>query len=241
MLAAVLSIGLLGALVGAYLPGVIERVPAGQPVLVGPRGSAPPDGTAERSPYRPGPRSLPIIAITAIVFAVLAARFGFSAELPAFLYGAAAGIVLAAIDLTHHRLPNALTLPSYLVGAVLLGVAALARAEAGPLLRALAGLAVLYVLYYLLMLIYPAGMGFGDVKLAGVLGLYLGWLGWAEVIVGGFLGFLVGAVSGLVLIAARRADRKSALPFGPAMLLGALVAVLAGGAIADWYLGGMAS
>ena len=229
-----MSIGLLGVLVGGYLPGVIERVPAGEPVLVGPGGWSGPAHRLDR-------QSLPIIAVTAVVFALLAARFGFSAELPAFLYGAAAGIALAAIDLTHHRLPNALTLPSYVIAGGLLGLAALVRSELEPFLRALAGMAVLYALYYLLMLIYPAGMGFGDVKLAGVVGLYLGWLGWAEVIIGGFLGFVIGALAGLGLMAAGRATRKSALPFGPAMLLGALIAVLAGTAIADWYLGGMAA
>ncbi|HKA68758.1 MAG TPA: A24 family peptidase [Actinomycetes bacterium] len=232
MLAAVVSIGLLGVVVGGYLPGVIERVPAGQPVLVSPAGSS-------RSARRFDRRSVPIIATTAIVYALLAARFGFSAELPAYLYGAAAGIALAAIDLAHHRLPNALTLPSYLIACGLLGLAALVRGEPGPFLRALGGMAALYALYYLLMLIYPAGMGFGDVKLAGVLGLYLGWLGWAEVIIGGFLGFVIGALAGLGLLATRRATRKSAVPFGPAMLLGALIAVLAGTAITDWYLGGM--
>jgi len=234
VLAAVVSIGLLGVLVGAYLPGIIERVPAGEPVLVGPGGGW--FGSAPRFDRQ----SVPIIAVTAAVYALLAARFGFSAELPAFLYGGAAGIALAAIDLAHHRLPNALTLPSYLIAGGLLGLAALVRGELGPFLRALAGMVVLYALYYLLMLIYPAGMGFGDVKLAGVLGLYLGWLGWAEVIIGGFLGFVIGALAGLGLLATRRATRKSAVPFGPAMLLGALIAVLAGIPIADWYLGGMA-
>jgi leader peptidase (prepilin peptidase) / N-methyltransferase len=234
VLAAVVSIGLLGVLVGGYLPGVIERVPAGEPVLVGPGATSGPAHRLDR-------QSLPIIAVTAGVFALLAARFGFSAELPAFLYGAAAGIALAAIDLTHHRLPNALTLPSYVIAGGLLGLAALVRGELEPFLRALAGMAVLYALYYLLMLIYPAGMGFGDVKLAGVVGLYLGWLGWAEVIIGGFFGFVIGALAGLGLMAAGRATRKSALPFGPAMLLGALIAVIAGTTIADWYLGGMAA
>jgi len=79
-------------------------------------------------------------------------------------------------------------------------------------------------------------MGFGDVKLAGVLGLYLGWLGWAEVVSGGFLGFLFGGVIGLGLMAVRRAGRKSQIPFGPFMLAGALVAILWGGALADLYL-----
>jgi leader peptidase (prepilin peptidase)/N-methyltransferase len=94
----------------------------------------------------------------------------------------------------------------------------------------------LYAFYFLLALVYPAGMGFGDVKLAGVLGLYLGWLGWAEVVTGGFLGFLFGGVGGVLLIAVRRAGRKSMIPFGPYMLAGALVAILCGGALADLYL-----
>ena len=88
---------------------------------------------------------------------------------------------------------------------------------------------------YLSPLIYPAGMGFGDVKLAGVLGAYLGWLGWAEVVTGGFLGFLFGGLIGLALMASRRAGRKSQLPFGPFMLAGAFVAILWGAALADLY------
>jgi leader peptidase (prepilin peptidase)/N-methyltransferase len=82
-------------------------------------------------------------------------------------------------------------------------------------------------------------MGFGDVKLAGVLGLYLGWLGWSEVIAGGFLGFLLGGVVGGALMAMHRAGRKSSLPFGPFMLLGAFVAILWGGALGDLYLDAM--
>jgi leader peptidase (prepilin peptidase)/N-methyltransferase len=79
-------------------------------------------------------------------------------------------------------------------------------------------------------------MGFGDVKLAGLLGLYLGWLGWGELITGGFLGFLFGGVVGMGLMMVRRAGRKSQIPFGPFMLAGALVAILAGGSLADLYL-----
>ena len=78
-------------------------------------------------------------------------------------------------------------------------------------------------------------MGFGDVKLAGVLGMYLGWLGWGAVVVGGFLGFLLGGVVGGGLMLARKAGRKSAIPFGPFMVAGALIAVFVGPAIADWY------
>jgi leader peptidase (prepilin peptidase) / N-methyltransferase len=95
---------------------------------------------------------------------------------------------------------------------------------------------VLFVAYFLLVFIHPAGMGFGDVKLAGVLGAYLGWIGWGALAVGAFLGFLLGGLYGALLLLLRRAGRKSAIPFGPFMLLGAVVGVLAGSQIADGYL-----
>jgi leader peptidase (prepilin peptidase)/N-methyltransferase len=79
-------------------------------------------------------------------------------------------------------------------------------------------------------------MGFGDVKLAGVLGLALGWLGWGELVVGGFLGFFLGALIGGGLMLARKAGRKSKIPFGPFMLLGTLLAILWGGQVWDVYL-----
>ncbi len=90
--------------------------------------------------------------------------------------------------------------------------------------------------YFLLAFIYPGGMGFGDVKLAGVLGMYLAYLGWQHVVVGLFLGFLVGGISGVLLMLTRRAGRKSRIPYGPYMLVGTWIAVFAGGAIADAYL-----
>jgi len=79
-------------------------------------------------------------------------------------------------------------------------------------------------------------MGFGDVKLAGVLGGYLAWLGWGELVVGAFAAFLLGGLAGILLMVLRRAGRKSHIPFGPWMLLGALIAILWGGALADLYL-----
>ncbi len=162
---------------------------------------------------------------------------GWQPDLPAFLYLGAVGVALAMIDIDLKRLPNVLVLPSYLVAGVLLGAAALvdgraARPAAGrpsEWRRCTASTSCSRS-------IYPAGMGFGDVKLAGVLGIYLGWLGWGELVVGAFLGFLFGGVVGLLLMAVRRAGRKSSIPFGPYMLAGALVSILWGGALADLYL-----
>lgn len=155
----------------------------------------------------------------------------------AFLYLAAITIALALIDIDTHRLPNAIVLPSYIVLAVLFTAASLLGAGWDSLLRAGMGMAALYLFYFLLRLIRPAGMGGGDVKLAGVIGLALGWLGWAPLIVGAFAAFLLGGIYGIALILLRRAGRKSGIPFGPWMILGAWTGVFAGEALARWYIG----
>jgi leader peptidase (prepilin peptidase) / N-methyltransferase len=244
----------VGLVIGSFLNVVIWRVPRGESVVsppshcpgcgheVRPRDNVPVvswlllrghcrdcgTGISVRYPL--------VEAGTALVFAVLTLAIGLEPELPAFLYLGAVGVALAMIDIDVKRLPNAIVLPSYLVAAALLTVAAAVDGRWEDLLRAGLGMVALYAFYFLLALVYPAGMGFGDVKLAGVLGLYLGWLGWAEVVTGGFLGFLFGGVVGGGLVLVRRAGRKSKIPFGPFMLAGALVAILWGGALADLYL-----
>jgi leader peptidase (prepilin peptidase) / N-methyltransferase len=168
--------------------------------------------------------------LTAAVFAGLAIRFGPSPVLPAFCYLGAVGVALAFIDARHKRLPDVLTLPSYPVALVLLGVAALTTpGGARHFLVALIGLAAAWLLFFLQALIYPAGIGWGDVKLSGVLGLYLGWLGVGALVAGLFLGYLLAAVVGLALLAARRVSRKSQLPFGPFLLAGTLIVILISG------------
>lgn len=248
-----MSCAALGLLIGSFLNVVIWRVPQGLSV-VRPHSHCPACGTGVRARDNVPvvswlvlrgrcrdcgasiSRRYPLVEMsTGIVFAVMGARLGLEPALPAFLYLGAIGVALWMIDLDVKRLPNAIVLPAYVVGAALLTVPAAATGEWGNLVRAGLGMAALYGFYFLLALIYPAGMGFGDVKLAGVLGLYLGWLGWAEVVTGGFLGFLFGGVVGLGLMAIRRLGRKSQIPFGPFMLAGALVAILWGGALADLY------
>jgi leader peptidase (prepilin peptidase)/N-methyltransferase len=83
--------------------------------------------------------------------------------------------------------------------------------------------------------VHPAGMGYGDVKLAGLLGLYLGWLGWGPVLVGTFTGFLLGGLVGVALLVTRRAGRRTAIPFGPFMLGGAMLALFFAGPVTSWY------
>ncbi|SDK29173.1 leader peptidase (prepilin peptidase) / N-methyltransferase [Cryobacterium psychrotolerans] len=164
------------------------------------------------------------------------ATAGVAATLVAFLYLAAVSVALAMIDLDTHTLPNRIVLPAYPVAAVLLTGGALLAGTPERLLTALAGGAALFGLYLLLALIYPGGMGLGDVKLAGLLGLYLGWLGWAPLAVGAFSAFLLGGVFSLVLVITRRANRKSGIPFGPWMLAGAWLGIFGGETIATWYL-----
>jgi len=168
----------------------------------------------------------PVVEVgTALLFALTALRFGLSAELPAFLFLAAAGVLLAVVDLQHHLLPNRIVLPSIGIGAVLLLLAAVAVGEREALVRAVLGAMVLFGVFLVLALISPSGLGMGDVKLAALIGLYLGWIGWAALVVGAAGGFVIQAVLALALLAGRRIGLRGELPFGPAMLLGAAVAI----------------
>jgi leader peptidase (prepilin peptidase) / N-methyltransferase len=156
-------------------------------------------------------------------------------QLVAFLYLAGISVVLTLIDLDTHRLPNAIVYPSYLVGGVLLTASALVGGDASKLLSAVIGMAGLFLLYLLIALAAPKGMGFGDVKLAGVLGLFLGSLGPGPLIVGAFAAFVLGGVFGVILLVVRPGARRG-IAFGPWMFAGAWVGVFAGAALWDSYL-----
>jgi leader peptidase (prepilin peptidase) / N-methyltransferase len=164
--------------------------------------------------------------MTGALAALAAWRFGTAWELPAYLYFAAVSVPLALIDLRTLRLPNVLTLSAYpIVAALLLLPALLDDGWPGYGRALLAGAAVL-TLFVVLHVVNPSGMGLGDVKLAGPMGALLGWLSWQAVMLGVVIGFALVAVVGIAMILARRADRRSALPFGPFMLAGAWVAIL---------------
>ena len=136
-------------------------------------------------------------------------------------------VVLSVIDIRTHTLPNRYVLPAYPLAGALLVVAALASGMPGHALRAWAGALAMGALYWLLWAVYPAGMGFGDVKWAGVLGLFLGFLSWQHVLFGVAAGFVTGGLWGVVLIASRRGTAQSAIPFGPAMAAGTWLTMLA--------------
>ncbi|WP_405193378.1 prepilin peptidase [Streptomyces anulatus] len=195
-------------------------------------GAAPAE--AGRAPGTPGPGPVayapgvlaPVVTVVACV--ALAAATGARPELIGWLALTPFAVLLAAVDRRVHRLPDPLTLP--LAGAVvlLLGGAALLPGHAGSWTSGLLGGLALGGFYFLLFLINPNGMGFGDVKLALALGTALGWYGWTVLFVGGFAGFLFGALYGLALVLLRRAGRRTGIPFGPFMLGGALTGLLLG-------------
>lgn len=157
---------------------------------------------------------------------LVALAIGADPVLPLFVGLVVLGTALGAIDIACHRLPTALVRPAIVAGAALLAVLAAVTGEWGSLGRALLGAAALSAVYFLLYLAPGQPLGFGDVRLAVLLGLFLGWLGWAEVFWGGLLPWLVNAPVVLVALLSGRADRKSRLPFGPAMLVGALLAIV---------------
>jgi len=165
---------------------------------------------------------------TAGVLALLLGRFGGQPEVVAFGFLGVLGVALAAIDIAVQRLPDRLTLPAYPILITLLACAAIAGHDFAALLRALLGGLALAAAYLVLALIGRGQLGGGDIKLAGLIGLALGWLGWPILIAGAALGFVLCAIVSVALLVARRITLHSAICFGPFLLGGALLAMLAG-------------
>jgi leader peptidase (prepilin peptidase)/N-methyltransferase len=246
---------LFGLLIGSFLNVVVHRVSRGDSVANG-RSACPACAAQIRSRDNipvvswvllrgrcrdcRGPISVryPLVeAGTALLFGALGLRLGATWVLPALLLLAAAGIALALIDLEFGRLPFAITVP--LLGALALllvpaGIADGWSAAGTALLSAVAWIAVYGGIW---LATTGRGMGFGDVVLAPSLGLALGWLGWGPSLVGLLAGFGLGALIGVALIASGRAQRRTAVPFGPYMLGGAALGVFAGAALWSGYLG----
>ena len=233
---------------------VAHRVPAGESV-VSPPSACPACGHAIRNRHNVpvlgwlvlrgrcfdckepiSPRYPLVEAATGLAFALVALRLGVDEQglrlLPAYLTFAAVGIALALIDLDVQRLPDQIVLPSYPVLAALLVIGW----DGDALLRAAIGMTVLGAFFFVVWFVVPGGMGFGDVKLAGLVGGMTAYLTWGTFLVGAFMGFLLGAVAGVLLMAGGRAGRKTAVPFGPFMILGAWTAILGAGALGDHYL-----
>src|SRR5206468_1892166 len=146
--------------------------------------------------------------------------------LVAFGWAAAAGLVLGSVDLVSHRLPDRVTYPALVVCTVALTTDAAVTGSWTALGRAVLAAAAAAAVAGLGWLASPAGLGLGDVKLLGLLGLLLGWTGWGTLLAGVFLGLLVGSAVAVVLLVARRAGLRTAVPFGPPLLIGAVLALV---------------
>lgn len=181
---------------------------------------------------RLGPAPALLCTVAALACAGLGWRFPGSAALPAFLLLALVGPLLAAVDLASSRLPEALTLPTAAGTGALLAAAAAATGSWADLGRAVVAAAALFCGYLLLALTSGNRLGGGDVTLAGVLGLALGWVSWPAVLLGALLPWLVQAPFALRLRLDRRPGRRTELPFGPALLAGAYLTLLGPAALA---------
>lgn len=179
-----------------------------------------------RTALPPGQRRI-LAALTSIAFTLMAWKTGLSWSLPALLLFAALGVLLAAVDLRHKLLPNRLVLPLLLAAASLIAVAAAPEPDWLALIGAAVGSSSMFILYLLLALVSPRGIGMGDVKFSAVTGLYAGYFG-AQAWLFALLGpFILHAAAALVLLALRAVGRHSTLPFGPFMVAAAVTGIMA--------------
>lgn len=245
---------LVGLMIGSFLNVVIYRVPNGLSVVSPP--SACPQCNTQIKFYDNIPvvgwlvlrgrcracghpisaRYPAIEALTGVTFGAVACWAGVSWILLPLLYLVAISIALAMIDIDVFRLPNQIVYPSYPVAGVSLLAIALITGESVWWRILLSGLAMA-ALFMTIRRIKPKGMGMGDVKLAGVLGMYLGYFSWGALAVGTFAGFLIGGIVGMAVILWFGGNRKTKIPYGPYLIAGTWIGIIWGGDVAAWYLG----
>lgn len=241
----VLLLALLGLLVGSFLNVVIYRVPRGESLLQ-PGSHCP----ACETPLKPW-HNVPLVswlllrgrcaycqasisvryplveAVTGALFAGITLRFGLTPQLPAYLYFAALAIVLVMIEFDVSVLPDSIIIPSYVIAPLLLTPAGAENGSWWTAERAILGMLGLLAVFFCLALAYPTFIKFGDVKLAGLLGFYLGWFSSAALLLGtvATLVFAV-ACTKTVTLATNRRDRGSAavaVPFGVCLVAAAVL------------------
>ena len=246
-------LGVLGLAVGSFLNVVVYRVPR-QESLLAPGSHCPSCDTPIKARHNVpivswlvlggrchacrGPISVryPLVeAGTGVLFAAVTMRFGITAQLPAYLYLAAVGLALALIDFDVRRLPDAIVLPSYVVSLLLLLPAGAAAEDGSVAVRSLAGMFALLVLFFALAAAYPSGLTFGDVKLAGLVGLYLGWLSWSALFLTAVGSLLIAAVCGITAVATRNASRYVVVPLAPCLIGAGVLSLFLAAPLGAWY------
>lgn len=247
MLALLIGIcALFGLAIGSFLNVVIYRVPRHESI-VSPRSKCPacnaPIRERDNIPvlswlalrgrcrncHSPISVRYPLVELAgATLFAGAAARLGYNWDLPAFLVLLASLLALACIDLERLVLPKRIVYPTLVMVALLLLFAAIVTGEWHNLLVAVICAVTWFTLFFAMNAASPRILGFGDVRLAPILGLALGWLGWRYVVLGFFSANLIGAVIGIALIATKRMSRHQQIPYGVFLALGAALAIYAG-------------
>lgn len=252
--------GLVGLVVGSFVNVVAYRIPLGKSV-VRPGSACPACGAPIRSRDNVPVLSWLLLgghcrdcgaaisvryaiveAATAGLFAATVLAVGAVWVLPAYWWFVGVCIALVLTDLDHKRIPNRILFPGIVVGTALLALGAVVDAVGGEgtgddLLRALAGGLAYFGILFAIAAVARGGFGFGDVKLAFLLGVFLAFQGWEVLWAGILLAFLIGGVVAIALLATRRKGRKDAIPFGPSLVAGAFIALFWGSEIASWYLG----
>lgn len=240
-----------GLLIGSFLTVVVDRVPRGASIVqpgsacgscgheLGPLDLVPLvswfvlRGRCRHCGARIGWEPVVMEVGTVALFVAMVIHFGPSWEAVAYCVLMAGLLALTWVDLREQRLPREITYTTAALGVPLLVVAALVQDRPGRIATMLGGAAIAFAFMGLVYLASRGGMGDGDVRLAPLLGAYLGWLGLGVVPVGLFLGFLLGAAVGVAAMVVGSAGRKTALPFGPFLAVGTLLGVLFGRAIID--------
>jgi leader peptidase (prepilin peptidase) / N-methyltransferase len=240
----------LGLLIGSFLTVVVDRVPDGRSVIspgsacgacgleLGPRDLVPVvswlllRGRCRQCRVSIGIEPVVLELVTAALFGLLASKLGLRWALPGFFIYAAGLVGLSAIDVRTKRLPRKIIYVTAALGVPFLVIDSLVRGDERRLVMMFAGASIALLFMGLVYLASRGGMGDGDVRLAPLLGAYLGWQGLVLVPVGLFAGFMLGAVIGVAMMGLGKAGRKTALPFGPFLAAGALAAIFIGEPIA---------
>jgi leader peptidase (prepilin peptidase)/N-methyltransferase len=236
--------GLVGLAIGSFLGLVVDRLPRNESIV-----SPPSHCVACSAPIR-GYDNIPVLSYvllrgrcrvcrahipprdamlelgTAVAFVLLAWRLNSAWTLPAFCVLAASLVAISAIDVEHLRIPSPIVYAAAGLGAPLLVLASAGTHRWSALLSALIGGAAAFGAFFALFFAVPKGIGFGDVRLAGLCGAFLGWIGYREVAAGFLLSFIIAGVPAAILLALHKVQRRTQLPFGPFMAAGTFLTVL---------------
>ena len=241
--------GVFGLLIGSFVGVVVDRVPRKESIV-----SPPSHCVACEAPIRPYD-NIPVISYvalrgrcrachtripprdallelgTGILFVLLAWRLGSAWALPAYCVFAATAVAISAIDIEHMRIPSAVVYATAVLGAPLLVLASAGTHDWSALESAAIGGAGAFATFFALFYAVPKGIGFGDVRFAGLCGGFLGWLGFREVVAGFLISFVVAGVPAALLLAMHKVKRQTKIPFGPFLAAGTVIAVLFGAPI----------